>query len=156
MPGYKIYGNKAALSVELTRTRESNRFPKGEHTLSFEMASFDSANSSAGASWHEKIIVQVTPMELPQVIAVLTGHLTEIEFKSHGKHSDKSYKLSPTRLNVSCPGTSHSVHLHPHDRFQISSLAMKQLQRSHGSLSSDLIYQLITDCYRIRKDKPNE
>ena len=126
-----------------------------EASKSFEMASIESGNSYAGANWHDKTIVQVTPTELPQVIAVLTGHLQEIEFKFHGSQSDKSYTLTPTHLNVSCPGTSHSVHLNPHDRFQISSLAMKQLQRSHGALSSDLIYQLITDCYRDNNDETN-
>ena len=90
VPGYKVYGNKAALSVELSRTRESDRFPSGAHTLSFGLAAFDSANSSAGASWHDKTIVQVTPTELPQVIAVLTGHLQEVEFRFHGSQSDKS------------------------------------------------------------------
>ena len=95
---------KAALSVELSRTRDSERFPNGAYTISFEMASFDSGNSSAGASWRDKTIVQVTPTELPQVIAVLTGHPREVEFRFHGSQSDKSYKLTPTHLNFRWAG----------------------------------------------------
>jgi len=146
--GYKIYGKNSALSVELTQTRATGRSKPGAHTLSFEMADFNSVNAAAGANWNQKTTVQVTAKELPQVVAALAGHIKEVEFKFHGPENNKSYKITDRYISTSSPGKQHTVSLYKHDRFEICSLAMKQLQRSHGSLSSDLIYRMLRDCYR--------
>jgi len=145
-----VYNARCALTVEPARNRRGDI-----HTANLETAS--RAAAVGDFRWAEKLVVQVTGTELPDVLAVLLGHLPAVEFLYHGPRRDKGYRLfhDGERLIVqlfSGRGERFSVSLSAADRLALSALLFRQLQRNHGGIAAEVLYAMITDIYRGADD----
>ena len=69
-PRRRLYGKSAAHTLEVTAHRQGGDF------LGVHMVSIDSApalDSGRGYAWERKLVLQLTPEEMPAVIATLMG-----------------------------------------------------------------------------------
>lgn len=81
---FHVYGGKAALSFEVDNTRSG--FP----TIALDAAS---ATTPRQYNWKNKVRIQLTRSELPQVMAVLVGAMPRCEFKNHGPDNSKGFSM---------------------------------------------------------------
>ena len=137
----KIYAASAALTIE-TQKNAAETYA----TLGIEAAR--RIKGSKTYDWSTKLMIQVTERELPTLLAVLLGYQTCCQFKYHGVDKNKSYTLQSLRLGrlFTLSSAEHgkiSVPVNPTDSFSLSCLAMNQLQRNHGGLSSDVLLTLL-------------
>lgn len=82
----KVFGKKAALTIEACETRN------GFSTVVFEGA-LAKNNGTKEFDWSEKTIVQLTRLELPRAIAVFMGLSQGISFQNHGPQNNKGLEI---------------------------------------------------------------
>lgn len=88
-PGWvsvRIFGKTAAHTLEISNHRRSRQF------LGVNVVSIESARplANGGYDWNNKLSLQLTPEEMPEVIAVLLGLVGEVTFSNHGSDRNKS------------------------------------------------------------------
>lgn len=83
-PKARIFGKDAAHSIEISNHRRADDF------MNVSVVTVDSARAlaSGGYDWRNKLVIQLTPEEMPAAIAVLMGLIPNAKFDHHG--SDKS------------------------------------------------------------------
>ena len=140
-----VYNVRCALTVDPSRNRRGDVY-----TANLETAA--RANAGAEFDWANKIVVQITGEELPDVIAVLLGLRSDVEFRFHGAARDKGYRLfrDDERLIVQVfagGDDRHTVALAPSDRLRVCSTLFRQLQRNHGGLPADVLHAMLTQVY---------
>lgn len=82
----KVYGSKAALSLEATTNRG------GDPTINIEAAKMLNPQARTYA-WNEKIIIQLTGTELQHMTCLLLGLINQVKFQNHGPESDKWFEV---------------------------------------------------------------
>ena len=82
----RLFGKSAAHTLEVTPHRRGGDF------LGVQVVSIDSAQAlgaGAGYAWERKLVLQLTPEEMPAVIATLMGLTPSVRFGHHGANRDK-------------------------------------------------------------------
>ena len=82
----RLFGKAAAHTLEITAHRRGGDF------LGVQVVSIDSAHalgSGAGYDWAHKLVLQLTPEEMPGLIATLMGLTPSVRFSHHGANRDK-------------------------------------------------------------------
>ena len=82
----RLFGTSAAHTLEVTAHRRGGDF------LGAQVLSIDSAhalNTGAGYDWARKLVLQLTPEEMPGLIATLMGLTPSVRFGHHGANHDK-------------------------------------------------------------------
>jgi len=94
--GVHIYGQAAALKIELDTLRTSDGQDEFQYTLAIEGAT--KRKGGGGYDWAGKVPFQLTRRELPLMAAFLLGFSTEtLEFKNHGPATNKFLTVEEQR-----------------------------------------------------------
>ena len=81
----RLFGKSAAHTLEITDHRRGDDF-LGTHVVSIDSAA---AHGTDGTyAWNRKLVVQLTPEEMPAIVATLMGLTPSARFGNHG--ADKS------------------------------------------------------------------
>ena len=136
-----IYGNKAALTIEDSRTRGRDNKP-GVHTLMIEIARKRAQDSHY--DWDNKLSVQLTESEIPELLAVLMGWQTECVFGYHGEGRDKvlnvAHQGQHLYISMAQGGASAgALSVNAADTFAWSMQLLRQLCRNYGGISADAL-----------------
>ncbi len=83
----KVFGQSAALTWEIAALADQEPHQHPLCTVMIEAAAGDGAGRYR---WDEKVVFMLTLRELPQVLCVLMGWSSELEFKFHGKLKRKA------------------------------------------------------------------
>lgn len=142
-----VYSELTALSVQGLQTKDKRGF-----TLQFEAAR--RLANSKHYDWENKLALQVSLRELPDVMACLLGYVEQVEFQYHGNRRDKGYRI---RANTEKPGLLFElfsgsdgkflVPALPADQFAVSALALTYFQRNYGGLSTESLLSILTSSY---------
>lgn len=136
---FHVYGGKAALCFESDMTK--NEFP----TVAMDAAISTSARQY---DWGNKVRIQMTKAELPAVLAVLLGSSPSCEFKSHGPQKDKGFSMERQGAKVFIKVFAKdqgvkAVPVEASDVFYITTLFIRQLQKSMPWMDSNAIVQML-------------
>lgn len=82
----RLFGSTAAHTLEISDHRRASNF------LGVSVVVIESAypTPQGGFDWENKLSIQLTPEEMPEVIAVLLGIRKEASFSNHGTDRNKS------------------------------------------------------------------
>jgi hypothetical protein len=136
---FHVYGGKAALCFESDMTK--NEFP----TVAMDAAI---STSPRQYDWGNKVRIQMTKAELPAVLAVLLGSSPSCEFKSHGPQKDKGFSMERQGPKVFIKVFAKdqgvkAVPVEASDVFYITTLFIRQLQKSMPWMDSNAIVQML-------------
>lgn len=128
-----VYGGRAALCFSADETRG------GEKTVRIEAAQ---ATAPKVYAWSEKVALQLTLRELPQVLAVVAGLVPAIKLTNHGEANDKGLGLENQaggKLFVSLwqGKQARAVPVMPADVWPVMDLLLKQFLANSPHLSAD-------------------
>ena len=87
----RLFGKAAAHTLEVTPHRRGGDF------ISVHVVSIDSAHAlgaGEGYAWERKLVIQLTPEEMPAVIATLMGLTPSVRFGHHGADRAKFIEVS--------------------------------------------------------------
>jgi hypothetical protein len=82
----RLYGKSAAHTLEVTAHRRGGDF-LGVHVVSIDSA--PALASGGGYAWERKLVLQLTPEEMPGLIATLMGITPSVRFGHHGADRSK-------------------------------------------------------------------
>ncbi|CAN5266910.1 hypothetical protein BH10PSE16_BH10PSE16_20510 [soil metagenome] len=82
----RLFGKAAAHTLEVTAHRRGGDF-LGVHVVSIDSA--HALGAGGGYAWERKLVLQLTPEEMPAVIATLMGLTPSVRFGHHGANRDK-------------------------------------------------------------------
>ncbi|WP_029528459.1 hypothetical protein [Polaromonas glacialis] len=82
----RLFGKAAAHTLEVTPHRRGGDF-MGVHVVSIDSA--HALGTGGGYAWERKLVLQLTPEEMPAVIATLMGLTPSVRFGHHGANRDK-------------------------------------------------------------------
>ncbi|WP_084181721.1 hypothetical protein [Polaromonas glacialis] len=82
----RLFCKSAAHTLEVTSHRRGGDF-LGVHVVSIDSA--HALGSGGGYAWERKLVIQLTPEEMPAVIATLMGLTPSVRFGHHGANRDK-------------------------------------------------------------------
>ena len=82
----RLFGEAAAHTLEVTAHRRGGDF-LGVHVVSIDSA--HALDSGEGYDWARKLVIQLTPEEMPGLIATLMGLTPSVRFSHHGANRDK-------------------------------------------------------------------
>jgi len=85
----RLYGKGAAHTLEITSHRRGNDF-LGVHVITVDSAH---ALPGGGFDWKNKLVLQLTPEEMPAVIATLIGITASVKFGNHGADRSKFVEM---------------------------------------------------------------
>ena len=77
----RLFGKSAAHTLEVTPHRRGGDF-LGVHVISIDSA--HALSVGGGYAWERKLVVQLTPEEMPAVVATLMGLTPSVRFGYHG------------------------------------------------------------------------
>ncbi len=86
----RLFGKAAAHTLEITPHRRGGDF-LGVHVVSIDSA--PALGSGVGYAWERKLVIQLTPEEMPAVIATLMGLIPSVRFGHHGADRSKFVEL---------------------------------------------------------------
>ena len=86
----RLFGKAAAHTLEVTPHRRGGDF-LGVHVMSIDSA--PALGSGVGYAWERKLVIQLTPEEMPAVIATLMGLIPLVRFGHHGADRSKFVEL---------------------------------------------------------------
>jgi hypothetical protein len=86
----RLFGKAAAHTLEVTPHRRGGDY-LGVHVVSIDSA--HALGSGGGYAWERKLVIQLTPEEMPAAIAVLMNLSPSARFGQHGVERDKFVEL---------------------------------------------------------------
>ena len=82
----RLFGKAAAHTLEVTAHRRGGDF-LGVHVVSIDSA--HALGDGRGYAWERKLVLQLTPEEMPGLIATLMGLTPSVRYGHHGANRDK-------------------------------------------------------------------
>lgn len=82
----RLFGKAAAHTLEITVHRRASDF-LGVHVVSIDSA--HALGAGGGYDWQRKLVLQMTPEEMPAVVATLIGITPSVRFGHHGADRSK-------------------------------------------------------------------
>lgn len=136
----KVFGQSAALTWEIAALADQ---ASSAHPLCTVMIEAAAGDGTGRYRWDEKVVFMLTLRELPQVLGVLMGWASALEFKFHGKLKKKSLvmvhqdhglhvRLSDARQRLSVPVLDA-------DRYTLSMLVLSALCANEPTLDSQAV-----------------
>ncbi|SDJ21223.1 hypothetical protein [Pseudomonas abietaniphila] len=134
-----VYGARVAVcfSADLTRNQS--------HTIRIEAAE---SSGERSYNWKDKVGIQLSPRELPGVLATLLQLQTRFDGKGHGAQNEKWFTLENQKgkvfLTVNARGQNgRSLPIGPGDCFEVVTLLMGQMLRNSPFLTSESLLSLV-------------
>lgn len=136
----KVFGQSAALTWEIAALADQE--PQ-QHPLCTVMIEAAAGDGTGRYRWDEKVVFMLTLRELPQVLCVLMGWSSELEFKFHGKQKKKALviehqdhglyvRLTDGRQRLSVPVLDE-------DRYALSMLVLSALCANEPTLDAQAV-----------------
>lgn len=125
----------------------------------FKTIALDGAKSQGNNfDWANKTRIQLTKGEIPEVLAVLSGHSTYCEFKNHGPSNNKGFSMARQGEKVYVKVFEKGkpligVPIHPQDLFYVYSLFMKRVLDQNPWLDATAVLALVR-ATQPRKEEP--
>ena len=143
---FHVYGGKAALCFGADQTR------RGLHTVYLDAAP---AVGEREYDWTQRIRIQLTRIELPEVAAVLLGYLPKCEFGNHGAERTKGFSIEAQqgKFFVKVWEKGNSVRAVPmilEDAFYVSGLLLRQLGRAFEGGGEVPVAHLVREYARLK------
>ena len=139
----RLFGKSAAHTLEVTGHRRGDDF-MGTHVVSIDSAA---AHGTGGTyAWERKLVVQLTPEEMPAIVATLMGLTPSARFGNHG--ADKSKFIEVHRqedglvIVTGDKASSYSVPVPTRTAYYVLDLlcrAMAMSQNGPGRSASDIL-----------------
>ncbi len=151
MQTIKVFAASAALTVATAETQLCR-----SHTVNLEAAR--RIQGTPHYDWDNKLVLQVSPSEAPDVLAVLAGWKPGVEFQYHGPAKNKGYRLQQQGSHLLIELFSKTagkllVPTQPADQLKVLALFFRQFQRNYGGIGTDTLYAMCRDVYS-RADNP--
>ena len=146
---FHVYGGKAALCFGADQTR------RGLHTVYLDAAP---AVGEREYDWTQRIRIQLTRIELPEVAAVLLGYLPKCEFGNHGAEQTKGFAIEAQQgkffVKVWQKGNSvRAVPMILEDAFYVSGLLLRQLGRAFEGGGEVPVAHLVREYARLKSGR---
>jgi len=147
-----VYGGKAALCFSADETRTDK-----EQTVRLEAAA---ALGGRRYDWSQKVALQFTTRELPQVLAVFMGWIPVLKLQAHGPANDKWAMFAnqaggKVYVTMGQSKNSKAVPIMAGDIYQVVDLLIKQLLRNSPHLGAEgLLMMLRSLAERYRQEQP--
>ena len=140
-PKLRLFGKSAAHTLEVTDHRRGGDF-MGTHVVSIDSAA---AHGTDGTyAWERKLVVQLTPEEMPAIVATLMGLTPSARFGNHG--ADKSKFIEVRRqegglvIVTGDKAGSYSVPVPTHTAYYVLDLFCRAMARDgSGRCVSDIV-----------------
>ncbi|MGK9451779.1 hypothetical protein ACSSZE_14465 [Acidithiobacillus caldus] len=154
------YGAKAALSMALAKSKESDNRP-GFYTILMEGADVvDPQARPRIYDWQNRISIMFTKAELVAVAAVFYGYLRECSFSSHGPAHDKGFFLERkdggiiARMNAT--GRSLTVKIAAPDMVYMGGLLTRQIRAEYPWLDNEALTGLLRGAFAATPPLAND
>lgn len=140
---FKIFASSAALCISEACTRREDL-----HTVQIEGACMLGAPGARMADWNSKIVVQLTPAECYQMLAVLENRLASVKFDGHGQAHDKSLSIARQENHYFVRLMQRgrplvAVPVRPVDALPAISLLYRQIMRNDPHLAASDVRHLV-------------
>lgn len=140
---FKIFGGKAALCISEAHTRAGNR-----PTVQIEGACMLAGAANREVDWNSKIIVQLTPQECYQLLAVFENRIGKARFDGHGKLHDKSFVIERQDSHYFVRLTQRgrpavALPVTPADSLQVVALLYRQILRGEPHLDAAAVGAMV-------------
>ena len=136
----KVFGQSAALTWEIADLADQDPHKPRMCTVMIEGAASD---GTGHYHWDEKVVFMLTLRELPQVLGVLMGWSSELEFKFHGKQKKKAlnlvYQEHGLYIRLTDGRQRLSVPVLDADRYPLSMLVLAALCANEPTLDSSAV-----------------
>lgn len=145
---FHVYGNKSALCISEATTRRNEATINIEGAIALEGNKFD---------WQSKIVMQFSPEELFEVLALLNGKITTVNFSGHGLRHDKSLEITAQSTNffirlIQRGRPAVMVPMPVTQSLNLSSLLYKQIKKNHPHIGMDELMAMLHQI-ALRKSK---
>lgn len=147
-----VYGGKAALCFSADETRADK-----EQTVRVEAAT---ALGGRRYDWSQKVALQFTTRELPQVLAVFMGWIPQLKLSAHGPANDKwalfaNQAGGKVYVTMGQSKNSKAVPIMAGDIYQIVDLLIKQLLRNSPHMGAEGLLMMVRSlAERYRQEQP--
>jgi hypothetical protein len=147
-----VYGGKAALCFSADETRADK-----EQTVRVEAAA---ALGGRRYDWSQKVALQFTTRELPQVLAVFMGWIPQLKLNAHGPANDKwalfaNQAGGKVYVTMGQSKNSKAVPIMAGDIYQIVDLVIKQLLRNSPHMGAEGLLMMVRSlAERYRQEQP--
>lgn len=136
---HHVYAGSAAVCFAECEGRQA-----GKRTVMVEVAQVKGDHYD----WQGKILVLLSPSELPLVLGHFAGLLDKLEIKGHGKNREKAMTFvnqgNQFFLTVICRGQApRAVPIPAKEGYPITAMLLRQMHRNDPHLSTDLILKLV-------------
>ena len=149
-PKLRLFGKSAAHMLEVTDHRRGGDF-MGTYVVSIDSAAAYSTHgthstTSGTYAWERKLVIQLTPEEMPAILATLMGITPSVRFGNHG--ADKSKFIEVRRqegglvIVTGDNAASYSVPVPTRTAYYVLDLfcrAMAMSQNGPGRSASDIL-----------------
>ncbi|MES2878346.1 MAG: hypothetical protein V4713_07975 [Pseudomonadota bacterium] len=136
----KVFGQSAALTWEIADLADQEPHKPRLCTVMIEGAASDGAGHYR---WDEKVVFMLTLRELPQVLGILMGWSSELEFKFHGKLKKKTlnmvYQEHGLYIRLTDGRQRLSVPVLDADRYPLGMLVLAALCANEPTLDSSAV-----------------
>ncbi len=142
--GVHVYGQKAALKIELEQ-RRADQPDAGQFTVQLEFAE---SKGQRTFDWTNKISFQLTRRELPLLGAMLMGYAgNELNLTNHGPEQDKRLELRQQgpRLFVKLRKGARAIAIpvEPADVYEWSVIVLTALKKNRDDLDTASILEIL-------------
>jgi len=126
----------------------------------FQTIALDGAKAAGtNFDWKNKTRIQLTKGEVPEVLAVLSGHSRFCEFKNHGPSNNKGFSMERQGEKVYVTIFEKGkpligVPIHPNDMFYVYSLFMKRVSDENPWLDPLSILSMVKTTQAVREAPP--
>lgn len=132
-----VYAGKAALCFAECMTRQEDKA-----TLMIEVAQA----SGDVYNWQDKIMLMLTPSELPLVLGFFVGYLDKLELKGHGRQQEKAMTLTNQGnqffITMIMRGQApRAVPVPAKDSYPVLTMLLRQMLKNDPHLTAQLILQ---------------
>lgn len=132
-----VYAGKAALCFAECMTRQGD---KATMMIEAAQATGDSYN------WQDKIMLMLTPAELPLVLGFFVGYLEKLELKGHGRQQEKAMTLTNQGnqffVTMIMRGQApRAVPIPAKDGYPVLTMLLRQMLKNDPHLTAQLILQ---------------
>ena len=147
-----VYGGKAALCFSADETRADK-----EQTVRLEAAT---ALGGRRYDWGQKVALQFTSRELPQVLAVFMGWIPQLKLSAHGPANDKWASFAnqaggKVYVTIGQSKNSKAVPIMAGDIYQIVDLLIKQLLKNSPHMGAEGLLMMVRSlAERYRQEQP--
>lgn len=149
----KVFGQSAALTWEIAALADQ---ASSAHPLCTVMIEAAAGDGTGRYGWDDKVVFMLTLRELPQVLGVLMGWSSALEFKFHGKLKNKSLVLvhqdHSLHMRLSDARQRLSVPVLDADRYALNMLVLSALCVNEPTLDSQAVLSVCRAMTQVTHD----